>query len=184
MTLANRALFLDRDGVINVDFGYVCSPDRTQFVPGIFELCAKASRLGYLLIIVTNQAGIGRGYYTEDDFLRYMEWMRGEFSARGIPISAVYFCPHHPEAALDIYRQECTCRKPAPGMFLQAAHDLDIDMSRSMLVGDKPSDAMAAHAAGVSSIFVLPGDQAVDAMGLGERIVTSLDEVTEALSRP
>ena len=91
-----KALFLDRDGVINVDHGYVCTPERTEFIDGIFELCRAARQAGHLLVVVTNQAGIGRGYYSEQQFIDYMDWMRAEFEQRGTTLDAVYHCPHHP----------------------------------------------------------------------------------------
>lgn len=145
----NRALFLDRDGVINVDLGYVCSPERTQWVPGIFDLCRKATELGYLLVVVTNQAGIARGYYDESAFKDYVTWMHAEFAKRGVPITATYHCPHHPTAGSAALRIDCDCRKPKPGMLLRAQRDLDLDMGRCALIGDMPSDLQAARAAGV-----------------------------------
>ena len=143
------ALFLDRDGVINVDRGYVCTPERTEFIGGIFELCSAARRAGHMLVVVTNQAGIGRGYYTEQQFLEYMGWMRAIFGQHGAPLDAVYYCPHHRTEGVGEYRRECDCRKPAPGMLLHAQRDLCLDLGRSVLVGDKESDVAAGHAAGV-----------------------------------
>jgi len=144
-----RALFLDRDGVINVDRGYVCSPEQFELVDGIIDLCRHAFRLGYLLVVATNQAGIGRGYYTEADFLALSDWMCDAFRERGAPIAKVYYCPFHPEFGVGEYRRESDCRKPAPGMILQAARDFDVDLRRSVLVGDKESDILAGIAAGV-----------------------------------
>lgn len=149
------ALFLDRDGVINIDHGYVCRPEDFEFVDGIFEVVAAARQAGYLVVVVTNQAGIGRGYYTEADFHRLMDWVKAEFAARGGGIDAVYFCPYHPDHGVGEYRRDSDCRKPAPGMFLRAADDLDIDMARSIMVGDKASDAEAARAAGVATRLCL-----------------------------
>ena len=154
-----KALFLDRDGVINVNHGYVCSPERTDWVPGIFDLCAIARDTGYVLVVVTNQAGIARGLYTEAEFLDYTRWMHSEFEARGVPLTATYYCPHHPHAALDIYRAECGCRKPAPGMILTAARQLQIDLQQSLLVGDKHSDIVAAKLAGVGLPLLFSCDE-------------------------
>ena len=146
-----RALFLDRDGVINVDHGYVHTPDRTDWVPGIFELVAQAGAAGFLPVVVTNQAGIARGYYDEAAFLTYTEWVHDEFRRRGAPLAATYFCPHHPDAGLGELRRACGCRKPEPGMLLAAAQRLDLDLQASLLVGDNESDIEAAVRAGVGA---------------------------------
>lgn len=144
-----RALFLDRDGVINVDHGYVHTPQQTDWMPGIFDLVAAAHADGYLPVVVTNQAGIARGYYTEEDFLAYTAWMHGEFRRRHVPLAATYFCPHHPEAGLGEYKANCNCRKPQPGMLLAAVRELSLELERSVLVGDKETDVEAARRAGV-----------------------------------
>ena len=149
------ALLLDKDGVINVDHGYVCSPERTEFIDGIFDLCRAATRHAFLNVVVTNQAGIARGYYTERDFLTYMDWVRGEFRKRDAQIDAVYYCPHHPVHGQHEYLLDCECRKPKPGMLLKAQRDLDLDLGQSILLGDSDSDVQAAIAAGVGSCFVL-----------------------------
>lgn len=152
------ALFLDRDGVINVDHAYVHRKEDFHFVDGIFELVAAATKAGYLVVIVTNQAGIGRGYYTEADFYSLMDWMREQFALRGGRIDAVYFCPYHPEHGIGEYRKESERRKPAPGMLLEAAADLNIDLANSIMVGDKASDMEAARAAGLQIMFCLGPD--------------------------
>ncbi len=144
-----RALFLDRDGIVNIDHGYVHTAEATDWVPGIFSLCAAARDAGYLLVVVTNQAGIGRGYYDEAAFRDYSEWMHAQFLARGVPLTAIYFCPCHPDAGLGRYLRHCECRKPAPGMLLQAAAEIGIDPGSSILVGDSASDIQAAQAAGL-----------------------------------
>ncbi|MCR4305428.1 MAG: HAD family hydrolase [Gallionella sp.] len=150
MTLSSRpALFLDRDGVINIDHAYVSKPEHFEFVDGIFELCRTAKRLGYLVFVVTNQAGIGRGYYTEQDFLNLTEWMCGVFNAQGVVIDRVYFCPSHPEYGIGKYKVDSPFRKPGPGMILQAAEEFDVDLARSVVVGDKETDIQAGIAAGV-----------------------------------
>lgn len=154
------ALFLDRDGVINVDHGYVHKPEDFTFVDGIFDLCRTASALGYLIVVVTNQAGIGRGYYTEDHFLELSDWMCGVFLEQRIRIEKVYYCPTHPKHAIGKYRTESPFRKPAPGMILQAARELDIDLQRSMLVGDNETDIQAGIAAGIGSTILYCHDEA------------------------
>jgi len=147
--MIRAALFLDRDGVINVDHGYVFRQENFHFVEGIFELVAAAHQAGYLVVVVTNQAGIGRGYYSAADFHALSDWMRVRFVEHGGDIDAVYFCPFHPEHGVGKYQRESDCRKPAPGMLLQASMELDIDLSRSVLIGDKESDIQAGMAAGV-----------------------------------
>lgn len=144
-----RAFFLDRDGVINVDRGYVWRIGEFEFLPGIFSLCRTAQDVGLVPIVVTNQAGIGRGYYSEHEFQMLTEWMLTEFCARGIRIGHVYHCPYHPEAGLGEYRRESFDRKPNPGMILRAKEDFGLDLPRSVLVGDKDSDVAAGRAAGV-----------------------------------
>lgn len=153
-----RAAFLDRDGVINVDHGYVFRREDFQFVPGTLAACAQLHGQGFALVVVTNQSGIGRGLYGEDDFRRLTDWMRGEFAAAGAPLAGVYHCPHHPQALLPEYRRNCDCRKPAPGMLLEAARELALDLGRSVLFGDKASDIEAAAAAGVPQRVLLGTD--------------------------
>jgi D-glycero-D-manno-heptose 1,7-bisphosphate phosphatase len=153
-----RAAFLDRDGVINVDHGYVCRREDFEFLPGVLAACARLHGLGFALVVVTNQAGIGRGLYGEDDFRRLTAWMTAQFGAAGAPLAGVYHCPHHPEAALGDYRRACGCRKPAPGMLLAAARELALDPARSVLFGDKASDIGAALAAGVPQRVLLGTD--------------------------
>jgi D-glycero-D-manno-heptose 1,7-bisphosphate phosphatase len=151
-------VFLDRDGVINVDHGYVSRPEQFEFIDGIFEACQHFAALGYTLIVVTNQSGIGRGYYTEADFLSLTQWMTERFAAHGVTIAGVYWCPHHPVNAKGAYQRECDCRKPAPGMILQAAQEHDIDLASSLMLGDKVSDMQAAIAAGIGrKVLVLSG---------------------------
>lgn len=145
----NRALFLDRDGVINVYRTYVHRIEDFEFVEGIFDLCLLAQRLDFKIFVITNQAGIGRGYYSVEDFARLTEWMLGQLRARGIHIEKVYFCPYHPTAGIGKYRQDSFERKPNPGMILQAKKEFDLDLSKSILIGDKDSDLVAGRAAGV-----------------------------------
>jgi len=153
----NPALFLDRDGVINLDHGYVHTPERFEFVDGIFDLVVAANRAGYVVVVVTNQAGIGRGYYSEKQFYALTDWMKAKFAEQGALIDAVYFCPYHPEHGIGKYRRESEFRKPAPGMLLLAQRELNIDFSRSIFVGDKASDMQAGRAAGVGRLLHLGG---------------------------
>lgn len=143
-----KAIFLDRDGVINLDKAYVSKIEDFEFCEGVFEALTHFQNLGYLLIIVTNQSGIGRGYYTEEDFQKLTAWMRKELLHVKIKIDAVYHCPHAPEA-------NCACRKPQSGMFLRAIEDFDIDVKQSWMIGDKPSDIEAALGAGILNTILL-----------------------------
>ncbi|MBB4116332.1 D-glycero-D-manno-heptose 1,7-bisphosphate phosphatase [Rhizobium sp. BK226] len=149
--MKKRALFLDRDGVINKDHGYVYRPEDFEFVDGIFELVAAAKHAGYVVVVVTNQSGIGRGYYTEAEFHYVMAWMNSKFEEHDGIIDAVYFSPFHPNHGIGDYRRESNCRKPSPGMFLKARDELNIDMKRSILIGDKSSDMAAGLAAGIGT---------------------------------
>lgn len=156
-TGGRRALFLDRDGVINADYGYVHTPERTDWVDGIFDLGRRAQALGLALVVVTNQAGIARGYYTESQFQQYTRWMVERFGEQGIDVLAVYHCPHHPD-----FGPPCECRKPEPGMILRAARDHHLDLAQSTLLGDKMSDIQAADSAGIG-LRVILGCDGVDA---------------------
>jgi D-glycero-D-manno-heptose 1,7-bisphosphate phosphatase len=143
------ALFIDRDGVVNKDHGYVHHRDQFEFIDGIFDLCRAAVSYGLDIVVVTNQAGIGRGLYTEEDFILLTAWMRARFIEEGAPIRAVYFCPFHPEHGIGLYKRDSPDRKPGPGMFLKAQDELGIDLSASLMIGDRESDLLAALRAGV-----------------------------------
>ena len=179
-----KALFLDRDGVINVDRQYVYRVEDFEFVPGIFELCAAAADLGYLLVVATNQAGIGRGLYTEADFERLTSWMIDTFREHGLEIARVYHCPYHPTAGVGVYRQESFDRKPSPGMLLRARDDLHLDLAGSIFIGDNDSDMRAGAAAGIGCLLHLkrePGptdDAAHDVV-----VVTTLEQATQWVRR-
>nr|WP_164504228.1 HAD family hydrolase [Nitrosomonas sp. HPC101] len=163
---------MDRDGVINIDHGYVYQPQDFEFVPDIFDLVRTARDVGYKVIVITNQAGIGRGYYTEAQFHALTQWMRQRFEDQSASIDAVYFCPFHPKHGVGHYRQESEFRKPNPGMFFQAAREHELDLSRCVLVGDKASDIEAAAAAGIPVRFLFrstdPCHAAISISGLVE----------------
>jgi D-glycero-D-manno-heptose 1,7-bisphosphate phosphatase len=151
--VTNSALFLDRDGVINVERNYVYRIEDFEFVPGIFELCAAARDLGHRIVVVTNQAGIGRGYYGEAEFASLTAWMLARFAERGVEIARVYHCPYHPTAGIGEYRRNSFDRKPNPGMLLKARDDLHLDLARCALIGDHDTDIAAGAAAGVGRLI-------------------------------
>jgi D-glycero-D-manno-heptose 1,7-bisphosphate phosphatase len=148
--MSKSALFLDRDGVINVDHGYVHRAEQFEFIPGIFELVRFAAHeLHWPVVIVTNQAGIGRGYYEERDYQTLTRWMCDRFARENAPIARVYHCPYHPEHGVGEYRLDHPWRKPNPGMILQAASDLDLALPSSAIIGDKIGDMQAGFTAGI-----------------------------------
>jgi D-glycero-D-manno-heptose 1,7-bisphosphate phosphatase len=151
----NKALFLDRDGVINVEEGYVHSREAFSFQEGIFELCRAAQKLGYILVVVTNQAGIARGYYGESEFLELTQWMVREFADQQVQVARVYYCPYHPVHGIGEYKCDSPDRKPNPGMLLQAQADLDLDLASSVIIGDKLSDVWAGKRAGIGTTILL-----------------------------
>jgi len=155
----SRALFLDRDGVVNEEVGYLHRSEDVRWVEGIVPLCLTAQSLGYKLVVVTNQAGIARGFYTEEQFQSLMTWMRTELTQHGIMLDAVYHCPYHPEHGIGEYKREHEDRKPGPGMLLRAARDLHLELAQSILVGDRCSDLAAAHAAGLRQAFRMSGTE-------------------------
>lgn len=160
-----KALFLDRDGVVNVEIGYLHRIEDVRFVPGIFSLCRTAMRLGYRLVVVTNQAGIARGFYTEADFERLTLWMRGELLAQGVELDAVYYCPYHPEHGIGEYKREHEDRKPGVGMLKRAEREFGVSLADSVLVGDRCSDIAAANKAGLRQAFLVSGTEEARCQG-------------------
>jgi len=156
----HKALFLDRDGLINIDHAYVYRQEDFDFVDGIFEVCRAAQAKGYELIVVTNQSGIGRGYYTEADFHVISNWMLDQFKQNGVLVKDVYFCPYHPTSAKGDYKKDMPCRKPHPGILLDASKDHQIDLSQSIMFGDIVKDVEAGEAAGVKlSVLYDPNEK-------------------------
>lgn len=169
--MASKALFLDRDGVINVDGGYVHRVEDFHLIPGILKLCRRAKELGYLTLVVTNQSGIGRGLFSEDDFMHLTEYMKNCFISAGAEITDVFYCPclndDHPD------------RKPNPGLFLKAATAYDLDMAACLSVGDRERDIRAALAAGVGKNLLF-SDVSVPSSLASARVKT-LEEVLDWL---
>jgi D-glycero-D-manno-heptose 1,7-bisphosphate phosphatase len=163
--MKGRALFLDRDGVVNEEVGYLHRVEEVRFVDGIFSLCRTAAGLRYRLIVVTNQAGIARGYYSEPDFEALMEFMRGKLRVEGVELDAVYYCPFHPEHGVGKYRREHEDRKPGTGMLRRGAREFGVELSESILVGDRCSDVGAANAAGLRQAFLISGTEATGCGG-------------------
>lgn len=135
-----KAVFLDRDGTINNDNGYVYQIEEFEILPGVIEGLHLLQDAGYLLIVVTNQSGIARGYYTEQDFRILTGWMMERFKTMGIQIAEVYYCPHLPNAPIPMYRKTCRCRKPGTGLYERAVKEFHIDLSKSYAIGDKIRD--------------------------------------------
>ena len=150
-----RALFLDRDGVINVDHGHVSDIKNFEFLDEIFDLCKYYINNDYKIIVVTNQTGIGLGVYTLDDFLKVNKYMLDTFKEHGIDILDVFYCPHHPDC-------NCECKKPKPKMFFDAKEKYNIDLVNSIMIGDKITDAMAGHNAGISNLYLINNKEELD----------------------
>ncbi len=168
----NKILFLDRDGIINIDKGFVASLEDFEFHPDIFKLCHFFQEKGYKIIVVTNQTGIGCGLYTLDDFLCVNRYMLEEFKKRNIQILDVYYCPHNPKA-------NCDCRKPKPKMILDALKKYDGDPSNSIMIGDKISDVMAGYMANIRNLFFLKENYRPADLGFNYSIVSKLSEIWE-----
>tara|TARA_B100000963_G_C22636079_1_gene677711 strand:+ start:831 stop:1382 length:552 start_codon:yes stop_codon:yes gene_type:complete len=156
--MAQKAIFLDRDGVINIDKGYIYKPEDIEFISGIFELLKYAESKGYILIIITNQAGIARGYYSEDDFNALTNWMIKKFKDKCINIKKVFFSPYHPIHGKGIFKKDHNSRKPNTGMIIDAKKEFNIDLSKSILIGDKSTDIEAGISAGIATNLFLEND--------------------------
>lgn len=167
-----KALFLDRDGVVNKEKNYLYKIEDFEFIDGVFETCRYFQNKGYLIIIITNQAGIARGKYTEEDFEFLTKWMLKEFDKNDIKISKVYHCPHHPD-----FSGECECRKPKSKMILDAQKEFDIDLENSILVGDKNSDIEAGINAGIHQNYLITTGHKIDSNKFEVKIIDHLQEL-------
>lgn len=185
MTNKKAAIFLDRDGTINSDHGYVSQVDDFQFIDGVIEALVELKRMGFLLVIVTNQSGIAKGKYTEEQFMQLTEWMDWSLADRGVDLDGIYYCPHHSEGEVTQYVQQCDCRKPQPGMLLSAANALNIDLAQSYMVGDKLIDIQAGKAAGVKSNILVRSGKTVteEAEKLASTIIQNLTDLPDFIKQ-
>lgn len=181
--MKNKAVFLDRDGTINIDKVYLYKLEEFEFINGAVEGLKILSDLGYILIVVTNQSGIARGYYTEEDCEKLNNFMADELKKYGIEIKKSYYCPHHPEKGIGKYKTECSCRKPNPGMILEGIREFDIDVENSYIVGDKLSDAEAGMKAGIQGVVVQTGLEPVTFTEKNILLYSSLYEFAEDLRK-
>jgi D-glycero-D-manno-heptose 1,7-bisphosphate phosphatase len=166
-----KALFLDRDGVINKEKDYLCSIEDFEFIDGIFNLCRYYQNKGFVIIVVTNQSGIARGYYSEIDFNKLTSWMIKEFSKHNVKILKVYYCPHHPDIT-----GECSCRKPKAGMILDAAKEFNINLIESVIVGDKERDIEAGLNAGLKQTYLYDISKKIN-RSKASKIINTLEEM-------
>lgn len=150
----NKAVFLDRDGTINVEKNYLYKIEDFEFLPGVIDGLRLLQEKGFLLIIITNQSGIARGYYSVEDYQKLNSWMLETLKEQGITISDVYYCPHLPRAVLHEFKKECNCRKPKLGLFNKAVLDHNIDISCSYSIGDKLRDLSICNIYGCSGFLI------------------------------
>ncbi|MEE2939572.1 MAG: D-glycero-beta-D-manno-heptose 1,7-bisphosphate 7-phosphatase [Planctomycetota bacterium] len=181
------AVFLDRDGTINVDVDYLADPARFELLPGAADGLARLGAAGFALVVVTNQSGVARGLLDEDDLARIHERMIADLAAHGVTLDLVLHCPHHPTEGSGAHRADCSCRKPRPGMLLEAAGRLDLDLGASWCVGDSLRDLEAAVAVGARGVLVRTGkgaaqEAALDALrGAGVEVVDSIGDAASLI---
>lgn len=168
----NKALFLDRDGVINKEKNYLYKIEDFEFIDGVFETCRYFQKQRYLIIIITNQAGIARGKYAEEDYKLLTNWMIKEFEKENIKISKVYHCPHHED-----FSGECKCRKPNTGMILNAQKEFNINLSNSILVGDKNSDIEAGINAKIGKNYLIATGHKIKNNKFNVKILNNLSDL-------
>ena len=175
--MAIKTIFLDRDGVINHEVNYLHKISEFKFIDGVFEACISFKNLGYKIIIVSNQSGIGRGYYSENDYQILTKWLTNRFKEKRIDILDSFHCPHIPD-------ENCSCRKPMPGMFLAAKKTYDIDMKKSWMIGDKETDIQAAIASGISNtILVSSGHTIEKESSLAQYFLNSIKESSQVIRK-
>lgn len=176
----NKAAFIDRDGVINEERNYVHRIADFVLLPGVVEGLSLLRDAGYLLIVVTNQAGIARGYYEQAEMDRLHDHLCELLAEQGVLLDAIYFCPHHPQGRIEALAIECDCRKPSPGMLLQASKDFNLNLSTSVLIGDKYSDVQAGKRAGVGRIAIVESGHKIELAARLESDVVAADLLAAA----
>jgi D,D-heptose 1,7-bisphosphate phosphatase len=180
--LKNVAVFLDRDGTINEEVGYMDRLEKLKIIPSAYEAIRLINKSSMKAIVVTNQAGIARGFFTEQFVNQIHEIIQTDLLQKNAHIDKFYFCPHHPTEGTGIYLQSCNCRKPLPGMLLSAVHDFNVELQRSYMIGDTCRDMQAAKRAGVKAILVKTGygrEELLDARDDLSGIENKLDFVAE-----
>jgi D-glycero-D-manno-heptose 1,7-bisphosphate phosphatase len=171
-----KTIFLDRDGVINKDINYLHKIDDFEFIDGIFDVCLYFQSLGYKIIIITNQSGISRGYYSHSDYQKVTQWMLDQFRYKNINILDVFHCPHGPDST-------CDCRKPKPGMFLKAKDKYNTDMEKSWMIGDKERDTIAANSAGIDNTILIRSSHRIDEPNSNAKIILdSIQQVKQIIT--
>ncbi|MFU2114782.1 D-glycero-beta-D-manno-heptose 1,7-bisphosphate 7-phosphatase [[Pasteurella] aerogenes] len=180
----NKAIFLDRDGTLNIDYGYVHEIDQFHFIEGSIEALQQLKQMGYLLVLVTNQSGIARGYFSEQQFLQLTEWMDWSLADRGVDLDGVYYCPHHPDG-IGEFKQDCDCRKPKAGMLNQAIKELKIDPARSIMIGDKMEDMIAGKSAGIKTNVLVRSGKPISEDGekLADHVIDSITDVVALIKK-
>ena len=153
--MAIKTIFLDRDGVINKEVNYLHKIENFEFISGVFESCVFFQKLGYRIIIITNQSGISKGYFDDKDYQILTKWMLKQFVKNGVRILDTFYCPHSPES-------NCDCRKPKPGMFIEAKKNHDIDLNNSWMIGDKETDIQAANSIGITNTILVRSGHLID----------------------
>ena len=171
-----KTIFLDRDGVINKDINYLHKINDFEFIDGIFDSCLYFQSLGYKIIIITNQSGISRGYYSHSDYQKVTQWMLDQFRYKNINILDIFHCPHGPDST-------CDCRKPEPGMFLKAKAKHNTDMEKSWMIGDKERDIIAANSAGIDNTILIRSGHRIDESNSNAKIILdSIQQVKQIIT--
>jgi len=166
-----KTIFLDRDGVINKELNYLYKIEDFEFIDGVFETCKYLTSLDYKIIVITNQSGIARGYFTEDDYQIITQWMIAQFNKNGVDILDVLHCPHLPDS-------NCNCRKPKPGMIKDAKHKYGIDIQNSWLIGDKENDIIAGNSSGISNTILVKSGHKINELDSNAKFI--LDSIHQS----
>ncbi len=169
-----KAIFLDRDGTIIADKGFVHKKEDLELLPGVAQAIKMAKEAGFLVVVVTNQSGVARGFFSEKEVRDFNAHLKRTLAEQGAEIDAFYYCPHHPQAPLADYRLECNCRKPRPGMLLRAAQEMGINLSQSWMIGDSPRDVEAGKRAGCKTLL----------LGKGTDLLKAVNQILQEIAKP